>query len=71
MMVIENNPDIAQMLAQSLRNQRFAVAVEQDGEAGLARRRQEQHHLLVLDPMLPGMDGGLLPAIRSAWLTRV
>ena len=71
MMVFENNPDIAQMLALSLRNERIAVAVEQDGEAGLARRRQEQHHLLVLDLMLPGLDGWLLPVVRSAWFTLV
>ena len=56
-MVIEDNPDIAQMLALNLRNEGFAVAVAQDGESGLARLRQEQHHLLVLDLMLPGMDG--------------
>ena len=56
-MVIEDNPDIAQMLALNLRNEGFAVAVAQDGESGLARLRQEQHHLLVLDLMLPGIDG--------------
>ena len=56
-MVIEDNADISQMLALNLRNEGFEVAVAQDGETGLARLRREPHHLLVLDLMLPGMDG--------------
>lgn len=56
-LVIEDDPDISQMLALNLRSEGFAVAVERDGEAGLARLKQERHHLLVLDLMLPGMDG--------------
>ena len=56
-LVIEDDPDIARMLALNLRNEGYAVAVEHDGEAGLARLRQERHHLLVLDLMLPGVDG--------------
>jgi len=56
-LVIEDDPDIAQMLALNLRNEGYVVAVEHDGEAGLARLRRERHHLLVLDLMLPGVDG--------------
>ena len=56
-MVIEDDPDISQMLALNLRNEGFAVSVERDGESGLARLRTEPHHLLVLDLMLPGVDG--------------
>lgn len=56
-LIIEDDPDISQMLALNLRNDGFAVTVERDGEAGLARLKQERHHLLVLDLMLPGMDG--------------
>ena len=56
-MVIEDDPDISQMLALNLRNDGFEVAVEHDGESGLARLRQERQHLLLLDLMLPGMDG--------------
>jgi DNA-binding response OmpR family regulator len=56
-LVIEDDPDIAQMLALNLRNEGYVVAVERQGEAGLARLRHERHHLLVLDLMLPGMDG--------------
>ena len=56
-LIIEDDPDIAQMLALNLRNEGYEVAVEGNGSAGLARLKQDRHHLLVLDLMLPGMDG--------------
>src|SRR5437899_2808813 len=56
-LVIEDDPDISQMLALNLRNEGYLVSVARDGESGLARLRGERHDLLVLDLMLPGMDG--------------
>jgi two-component system, OmpR family, response regulator len=56
-LVIEDDPDISRMLDLNLRNEGFAVSVEGDGESGLARLARERHDLLVLDLMLPGIDG--------------
>ena len=56
-LVIEDDPDIARMLALNLRLEGYAVEVEGDGEAGLVRLRSETFDLLVLDLMLPGIDG--------------
>jgi len=56
-LVIEDDPDIARMLALNLRVEGYAVVVEEDGEAGLARLCAETFDLLVLDLMLPGIDG--------------
>lgn len=56
-LVIEDDAHIAQMLALNLRNEGYEVMVEGNGAAGLARLKQDRHHLLVLDLMLPGMDG--------------
>jgi len=56
-MVIEDDPHISEMLALNLRNEGYAVAVERDGESGLARLSQRPYELLVLDLMLPGVDG--------------
>ena len=56
-LVIEDDPDIARMLALNLHAEGYAVAVEGSGEAGLARLHAERHHLLILDLMLPGIDG--------------
>ena len=56
-LVVEDDPDIARMLALNLRAEGYVVAVEGSGEAGLARLQSERCHLLVLDLMLPGVDG--------------
>ena len=56
-LVIEDDPDIARMLVLNLRVEGYAVEVDRDGEAGLARLRSEDFDLLVLDLMLPGIDG--------------
>jgi DNA-binding response OmpR family regulator len=56
-LIIEDDPDISAMLALHLGTEGFEVAVEQSGEAGLARLRRETPDIVVLDLMLPGMDG--------------
>jgi two-component system OmpR family response regulator len=56
-LVIEDDDDIAKMLALNLRAEGFEVAIEGSGEGGLARLRREPPQLLVLDLMLPGVDG--------------
>ncbi len=56
-LVIEDDAAIAGMLALNLRAEGFTVTTEGSGEAGLARLRAERCHLLVLDLMLPGIDG--------------
>ncbi len=55
--VIEDDPDIASMLGLNLRAEGFDVAIDSNGEDGLARLQRERPALLVLDLMLPGMDG--------------
>jgi DNA-binding response OmpR family regulator len=56
-LIIEDDPDIARMLSLNLGAEGFEVAVERDGEAGLARLQGERYALLLLDLMLPGIDG--------------
>jgi two-component system, OmpR family, response regulator len=56
-MVIEDDPHIAHVLDVNLRGEGFAVSVAQDGEAGLAQLARDRHDLLILDLMLPGIDG--------------
>ena len=56
-LVIEDDPDIGAMLTLNLSSEGFAVAVETSGEAGLRWLQREAPLLLVLDLMLPGIDG--------------
>jgi DNA-binding response OmpR family regulator len=56
-LVIEDDPDIGAMLVLNLRAEGFDPHVETSGEAGLARMQRESPGLLILDLMLPGIDG--------------
>jgi two-component system, OmpR family, alkaline phosphatase synthesis response regulator PhoP len=56
-LLIEDHRDIAEGLRNSLDIEGYTVEVAHDGEAGLARLRREPPKLVVLDVMLPGLDG--------------
>ncbi len=56
-LVIEDEETIASAVAARLEKEGFAVAVAGDGLAGIERFRSDAPDLVVLDLMLPGMDG--------------
>lgn len=56
-LVIEDDRDIAELVALHLRDEGFEVDLVHDGREGLAMAEQGHYDLLVLDLMLPGMDG--------------
>jgi DNA-binding response OmpR family regulator len=56
-LVIEDEEAIASAVAARLRSEGFEVAVAVDGPAGVEMSRRMQPDLIVLDLMLPGLDG--------------
>jgi two-component system response regulator MprA len=56
-LIIEDEPEIAGYLRRGLLLEGFQVTVAADGPAGLAAARETPHDLVVLDLMLPGIDG--------------
>ena len=56
-LVIEDDPDIGNMLEINLREEGYAVELANNGELGLQRLREAHYDLLVLDVMLPGVNG--------------
>jgi len=56
-LVIEDEEDIAELVAFNLRRQNFTVETSPDGLHGLAAARSLLPDLIVLDLMMPGMDG--------------
>jgi len=56
-LIVEDNPDLAYGLRTGLEIEGYEVAVAEDGETGLARAKQWLPDLVILDLMLPGMDG--------------
>jgi two-component system alkaline phosphatase synthesis response regulator PhoP len=56
-LVIEDDEHIAEGLKLNLSLQGYEVMVALDGVSGLSRWKEWQPHLIVLDIMLPGIDG--------------
>ena len=56
-LVIDDEPSITRLVEAYLRPEGFEVLVAADGPAGLKAARAFKPDLLVLDVMLPGMDG--------------
>jgi len=56
-LIVEDNPEIAQLLCDFLRAEDFSVSVAASGEKALSIFERYGAKLVVLDIMLPGMDG--------------
>ncbi len=56
-LIIEDNEDLAQLLALHLRDLQHDVFVCLDGQSGMRHIENYQYHLIILDLMLPGCDG--------------
>ena len=56
-LVVEDNPDIAKLVSLHLKDLDCEVALAADGLRGLDEARARRYDLIILDLMLPGMDG--------------
>ena len=56
-LIIEDDTQIAAVMRKGLSELHFDIVVEHDGRVGLARARSEMFSLIILDIMLPGLDG--------------
>ncbi len=56
-LVIEDNPDIAELVRLHLQDMSLQVDTAGDGVRGLQLARERSYDLLILDLMLPGIDG--------------
>jgi DNA-binding response OmpR family regulator len=69
-LIVEDNPDLAFGLRNNLEIEGYEVAVAEDGPSGLARALEWKPDLVILDIMLPGMDGHrVLRTLRDARFT--
>jgi len=56
-LIVEDDPDIGNMLQVYFENQGFEIALATRGQDALSLTRHSLPHLIVLDIMLPDMDG--------------
>src|SRR5438876_9219167 len=66
-LVIEDEPRILGFLARGLEAEGFAVDGARNGREGLKRAQRDAYDLVLLDLLLPGLDGlSVLRALNSA-----
>jgi two-component system, OmpR family, response regulator len=72
LLIIEDEPDLLRALSQGLREDGYAVDVAEDGEEGAYKAIEFEYDAIVLDWMLPKMNGvALLQLLRTKKKTPV
>ena len=71
-LVVEDEPDLAAALKKALEEEGMSCDVESDGESGLFNAQSWEYDAIVLDLILPRLDGwGLLKKLRQKKTTPV
>jgi two-component system phosphate regulon response regulator PhoB len=56
-LVIDDEPDLLELVKHQLQKEHYEVTTALDGEVALTQARRQPPDLVVLDLMLPGIDG--------------
>jgi DNA-binding response OmpR family regulator len=66
-LIVEDDPNTRQVLSDKFAKEGFMVIAAEDGEAGLEAAKKEKPDIMLLDVILPKMDGiTLFKKIREA-----
>jgi DNA-binding response OmpR family regulator len=57
LLVIDDDPNLTRMLEAAIPAEEFEVTIAHSGVEGIELVRQWQPHVIMLDLMMPGMDG--------------
>ncbi|HEY9510238.1 MAG TPA: response regulator, partial [Verrucomicrobiae bacterium] len=72
LLIVEDEPDLLSSLAQALREEGYAVDTAADGEEGFYKAESWDYDAIILDVMLPRLDGwGVLQKLRRTKKTPV
>lgn len=56
-LIVDDEPDILEFLSYNLRKENYIVFTSENGNQALETALAEKPHLILLDVMMPGMDG--------------
>ncbi|MBA2750082.1 MAG: response regulator, partial [Tatlockia sp.] len=56
-LIVEDEPEIARLIQLSLEKEGFVCHISRDGLTALRVIQEQQPDLIILDLMLPGLDG--------------
>jgi two-component system alkaline phosphatase synthesis response regulator PhoP len=66
-LIVDDEEDIRELLSYNLKKEGYEVLTAENGEIGLQLMREHKPDLIILDVMMPGMDGiEVCEAIRNA-----
>src|SRR5437879_8600004 len=66
LLLVEDDPNLGRFIQKGLQEERYAVDVAMDGEEGLFLATMNQYDLIILDIMLPKLDGlGVCRKLRA------
>ncbi len=72
LLIVEDEPDLLASMAQAMREEGYAVDTAADGEDGLFKAESVDYDAIILDVMLPEMDGWtVLKKLRATKKTPV
>ncbi len=72
LLIVEDDDDLRKALKYSLKEQGYEISTAATGPKGLEKARSHDYDLIILDLMLPGLDGlSLLRALRMSRQTPV
>jgi len=70
-LVVDDDPDIREAISAILEAHSHQVVTARDGEEGLAKLKEERPDLMVLDLLMPRMDGfGVLKELQDPRWTK-
>lgn len=56
-LLVDDEPDILEIVSYNLSNEGYSVITAEDGEEAVEMAKKKRPHLIILDVMMPGMDG--------------
>ncbi|MDR0356857.1 MAG: response regulator transcription factor [Clostridiales Family XIII bacterium] len=66
-LIVEDEENIRELIAYNLVSEGYELVIAEDGKSGLAAANEENPDLILLDIMLPALDGyGVIRALREA-----
>lgn len=71
-LIVDDDQELGEMLTEYLHSSNYGVVIENDGLAALKRTENERFDLIILDVMLPSLDGfDVLRRLRTSLTTPV
>jgi len=75
-LLVDDEPDILEIVGYNLSSEGYKVITAENGEEGVKKAKKEKPHLIILDVMMPEMDGieaceqiRLVPELKDVIIT--